>query len=170
MSLNYLQLFAGALLGIFTSIILKAFNPAIEDGIHKWIVVILGKGKPNTKLSLKGNWVSRWYVQSNNYPPIIEDKNATIRQFGDSIVGATHIGNFKCIITGKIKQNHYITGEWRDDYGGGYFGTFQFIIDPSTGNFSGKWVGFSRNGTVKSGNWEWKRAKATDSSSMQKTV
>jgi hypothetical protein len=88
---------------------------------------------------------------------MVEDDSAMIKQFGNRIVANVSAHNFKCYLIGKVEQRRTITGTWYDEYGAGYYGAFQFLIDPITGDFSGKWVGFSREGIVKSGDWEWVR-------------
>lgn len=155
--MDILGLLLGGLIGFVMSLVALVLGPTVEDRAQGYIVNIFGSTTPRRKLSLAGEWISRLHVHSNSYPPIVEDKTATIRQFGTRIIAKMRAHNFECYLIGKVEQGRTITGTWFDENGAGYYGAFQFLIDPSTGNFSGRWVGFSKEGIVKSGDWEWVR-------------
>jgi hypothetical protein len=60
---------------------------------------------------------------------------------------------------GRIADSRYVTGTWGDRNRGGYHGAFQLVIDPMSRDMRGVWVGFSTDGRVKHGNWNWTRVQ-----------
>ncbi len=99
--------------------------------------------------------------ESENFPDKLIDREAFVRQIGYRWYAKFHAQGkgFDCHLLGRIEQGRYITGTWYDDTDIGYHGAFQFMIDPSTGNFRGKWVGWSIKGFIKSGDMIWERER-----------
>lgn len=67
------------------------------------------------------------------------------------------------------------TGSWRettspDGYYKGvtYHGTLQMVVDPSGRHMRGMWLGFSRDFTIKSGEWELTWQEASTAKSTQR--
>lgn len=152
------------LLGVVGSLLATFIFPSLQDGFATAISRIIGWLPFRKRRSLSGTWKGVWHVESKRYPPAVTDDFAQVRQFGDRFYARFSTGPLDCYLVGTIDAGRYITGTWYDEADGGYHGAFQFIIDPTTRNFRGKWIGFSTNGEVKHGLLEWERRSNIPSS------
>lgn len=155
--MNSLELILSFVVGLIASVAATFLFPALQNAVAAGIVRVLGWLPFRQRASFAGNWKATWYVESNRYPPQVIDDSVLIRQFGKRIYAKFKAGKLDCYLVGTIDDGRYITGTWYDETQGGYHGAFQFVIDPSTKDFSGRWIGFSTTGVVKGGSWEWER-------------
>ena len=110
-----------------------------------------------TTISLSGKWDQKWTVESSRYPPE-NSALAEVTQIGSHLKAISTIENRPFIVRGQIQRGNVVTGTWFDrEQGATYFGAFQLIIDPVPDRMLGKWIGFSKDNTVKQGKWEWTR-------------
>jgi hypothetical protein len=106
------------------------------------------------------DWTQTWEVTSESFPP----KNLSelkIYKFlhlisGDASQTTNSGAQYSFRIIGKISNSNIITGRWTDPSSAGYHGAFQMIISPTREQITGKWVGYSREGFIKTGDWIWK--------------
>lgn len=143
------------LLGVIASLLAAALFPTFAEMgsalVVRWAGWLPFKGKKN----LSGTWSSTWYVDSPRFPPSVTDDDSEIHQLGNRVYMQHNADGIKFWARGTIDNGRYVTGVWFDQTDGGYHGAFQLVIDPKTRNMSGEWVGFSTNGFVKHGKWEW---------------
>lgn len=146
-------------LGVCASLLAAALFPTISEigggllaKVFGWLPV---QGKTNLS---KCTWHSTWHVQSARFPSSqVTDKAVKVRQFGNRVFVKFKNESLEFLAKGVIDSGRYLTGTWQDKTEGGYHGAFQLIIDPVSRDMSGKWIGYSTNGTVKEGLWVWKR-------------
>jgi hypothetical protein len=108
--------------------------------------------------SLTGRWQQVWNVtRDGKYEEIPSD--ADLVQ-ADVRVRASWSALGKLYeMDGTIERGNVLTGRWRDSrVGPTYFGSFQLLIDPLGNEMTGVWVGWSRTGIVRSGDWRWRRS------------
>lgn len=149
-----ISLIAGAFLTLF---IFPLVSDPIQDWVHKIIVGLLGSGQPRRKGDIAGNWHERWNEDGKQITPQAVDYSAHIKQFGSRISGSFTSDGEKYFFIGRV-LNHYVTGTWQGELGeNSYYGAFQLRLYPGLKTMDGKWIGYSKQGSVKSGNWEWKR-------------
>jgi hypothetical protein len=149
------------LLGIVATILGGLLFPGVQEAVYGFLIRSFSWLRLRRRADFAGAWRSGWHVQSEKYPSVVVDEAAHIRQIGNRIYAKSQTPTFVCHLFGKIDSGRYITGTWYDEMEGGYHGAFQFIVDPATGNFSGKWIGYSTSGVVKEGNWEWERVSSS---------
>lgn len=108
-----------------------------------------------TVVSLSGKWRQVWNVKSTNYPA--SNKSiADVRQIGNRFDAICEVDGRPFVVKGEIQGGNMLTGTWADrEQGPAYFGAFQFRIHPKCRSMSGKWIGFSESGEIKSGDWHW---------------
>jgi len=155
--MNNLGLIASLIFGIVASLLATFLFPALYDAGVAAIVRLFGWLPIKRHGSLSGTWKATWFVESERYPPEVIDDNVAVRQLGNRIYAKFRASALDCYLVGTIDAGRYITGSWYDETQGGYHGAFQFIIDPATRNFGGKWIGFSTSGNIKHGRWELER-------------
>lgn len=155
------------IVGVIASICAAFFFPAIQELVTDslvralaWLPAKLSWLPVRRKYDMSGAWRSEWTVESKRYSPSNVDESAQVRQFGKRFFARVKVGSpqkekeFECFAKGTV-DGSIITGTWYDAIAGGYHGTFQFVIDPATHEFNGKWIGYSASGTVKGGDWIW---------------
>jgi hypothetical protein len=72
-------------------------------------------------------------------------------------------------------ENAVATGTWREQTsptgyykGAVYHGTLQVVVDPAGRRMNGMWLGFGRDFTINSGQWELTWCEALTSKSSQR--
>jgi hypothetical protein len=148
---------AAVFIGALGSLVAAFLFPAIYTTISSALVRLLGWLPIVQSASFSGRWRVLWTVESTSFPSEVVDNNVVVKQLGRRMYARFQAANVECHIAGTIDNGRYITGTWRDRTEGGYHGAFQFIVDPATKDFSGRWVGFSKTGVIKQGLWKWER-------------
>lgn len=141
-------------LGIVASLFAAAIFPRLQ-GTAWYLIARWFDWVPFGQRSrIGGTWKVAWHVESERYEPVEIDPAVHIRQLGNRVYAKFRAGKIDCYLRGEIDAGRYVTGTWYDATEGGYHGAFQLIIDPSTREMSGLWIGFSTTGVVKSGKFE----------------
>lgn len=145
------------LLGVLASLLAAAAFPAVANLTSQLLVRTLSWVPLRTKVDLSGAWTSTWHVQSDRFPEKVTCESLVVNQLGRRFYARFKVGNVDFYAHGEIDGGRYVTGLWKDKTEGGYHGAFQLVIDLSSRDMSGLWLGFSTSGMVKSGVWEWRR-------------
>jgi hypothetical protein len=113
-----------------------------------------------SEFNLTGVWHQEWSVQSEDFPETDVDENAEIFSYKDKLKGSFKASDGKAYLMDGHISNRHVTGTWINKFGGpGYNGAFQLVINPSGDAMEGTWIGWSKNETVKSGKFSWKKVK-----------
>jgi hypothetical protein len=154
-----LSLIVSLCVGIVGSLLATFLFPSLQDACATVITRLIGWLPFRKRGSLSGLWTAHWYVNSKRYPPVVTEDLVVVRHLGNRFYARFSTGTLACYLVGRIDAGRYITGTWYDEADGGYHGAFQFVIDPTTRDFEGKWIGFSTSGEVKHGRWKWVRSR-----------
>lgn len=144
-------------LGVVASLVAAAIFPSLSDGLFRVLLRVFSWLPVPRKVNLGGPWESTWYVDSTRFPNKVSCRNVVVKQLRNRFYARLKVDNVDFYAHGEIDSGRYVTGVWKDNTEGGYHGSFQFIIDPSTRDMDGLWIGYSTKGTVKQGRWEWHR-------------
>ena len=153
-------------LATFISLMLTAiFFPFIEDYVQSIYVSRLDFLGIRSGSNIAGKWSHTWYVSSNEFESSNSSSNSEVlvRQFGRRVFATydARTSNGKLYtyqLIGKVDKDRYLTGVWRDSRKGNFYhGAFQLAIKVNMETMTGSWIGFSKDGNVKSGAWEWER-------------
>ena len=144
-------------LGVVSSLLAAAIFPIISSVGSQIFVFVFSWVAFPTRANVSGAWESTWYVESDRFPKRVTCSRCVIRQLGSRFYSRFSVGSVDFFAVGKIEDDRYLTGTWRDKTEGGYHGSFQLIIDPNSRDMAGLWIGFSTSGVVKHGVWEWHR-------------
>jgi|GEM_PF-1991804 len=146
------------IVGLFIGITYSLF---IEAEVHKFISKRLPKLLRKRK-TLTARWEQNWHVTSSSFPA--ENKSeVNLKQRRNHVFGNFSVINnegkqYTYYMSGKVRDDRYIEGEWYDEYQGHtYYGTFLLSIDVNMDSLKGYWVGSTKDNSVKSDRWEWKR-------------
>ncbi|MBK1788232.1 hypothetical protein [Prauserella cavernicola] len=160
------------LLKVSAALSLASTSPALADDVEDSPAPV---APPLDDFS--GIWHSR-YV----YPSTGRAKNFTgehyvvMRQHGDRLIGQSlphSIGSrmrlelavHKSVATGTWREQTSPTGYYK---GATYHGTMQLVIDPAGRRMTGLWLGFGRDFTINSGQWELALSETTISKAAQR--
>lgn len=142
-------------IGVQTSLKLIALN--------FWVIQIVSVIPVFKHATVSGPWSIDWKVRSTNFP----SNNPAPVQVRYLLGRVVARGNYRDT-NGRMHSygflgHHsgpYITGTWFDlaDRTLGYHGTFQVRIEPTLGEATGRWLGFSHTGPVKGGAMRWEKA------------
>lgn len=146
--------------GVIGSLVASFLYPPLWDRSVALLVRLVGWVPFRRRPRFAGLWKSTWEVDSSSYPSPVIDERVEIHQLGRRIYAKSRAGHFDFYLVGTVDGGRYITGTWFDETHGGYHGAFQFVVDPATGNFKGVWIGYSKTGVVKHGEWTWERQHA----------
>jgi hypothetical protein len=148
------------LLKLSASLTLAAAIPAITtvtvEPVHAAI-------PPTGDDRLTGIWHSRYVYHSSGREKEFEGEHYMVLRYQNRrFVGQSLPHSLDSQLRLDLSVNGAIaTGTWSERTSpGGYYkgatyhGTMQFLIDPMSRNMRGKWLGFGKNFTVNSGNWE----------------
>lgn len=128
----------------------KVTQPEVRVGCRQ----ILSTIKVHQTNGLSGTWLQRWTLVRHQ---VTEQHNseARLRQMGDHVRARWKAFNRTYEMEGLV-QGSLITGRWFDaTRAHAYFGAFQLLISPLQESMEGKWVGWSRDGQIRSGKWRW---------------
>jgi hypothetical protein len=113
--------------------------------------------------SLSGIWHSKYTYHSSTRQQDLEGEHyVVLRQEGNHVFGESlpHSADSKLRLDLSV-DNSVVTGTWVERTsptgyykGAVYHGSIQLLIDPMGRSMSGKWLGFGKNFTVNSGEWE----------------
>lgn len=150
------------LLGALLSIILY---PVIMPFIEGPIQIFLAKcfGNPTSfflkrKIRLSGEWMQVWVVDGSTNFPNENESSVIFGQFGKKVYGEARHDKSNFTINGTIDRDLFVTGLWEDvSDGNNYKGSFQLYIHKYATHMTGKWVGYSENNTIRTGEWLWRR-------------
>ncbi len=162
-------------LGVLSTILLGVIGSLIASFLYsplwdRWVALLVrffGWVPLRRPARFAGIWKSTWEVDSISYPSSMVDDKVEVRQLGRRIYAKMRANHFNFYLVGTVDAGRYITGTWFDETHGGYHGAFQFVVDPATGNFKGVWIGFSKTGAIKHGNWIWERQNDSSVSSTK---
>ncbi|OLT47584.1 hypothetical protein BJF85_15600 [Saccharomonospora sp. CUA-673] len=160
------------LLKVSAALSLASTSPALADSDDADTVPMT---TPSEDLS--GIWHSH-YV----YPSTGRAKNFTgehyvvLRQQGARLVGQSlphtigsrlrlELAVEKAVATGTWRENTSPTGYYK---GAAFHGTLQMVVDPSGRRMRGMWLGFGRDFTINSGQWELTLCETATSKSVQR--
>lgn len=115
--------------------------------------------------SLTGTWIQKWSVVRDSgleeFPSEAEVVQSDIRVRASWITFGKRYR-----LDGEIQRGTILTGTWQDQNSGPtYFGTFQLIISPFANEMEGRWIGWSKRGLIRGGEWVWSRTASAPSSS-----
>lgn len=137
--------------------------PLIQEPVERRLVSLFARSRLRGKTSLSGEWSQRWWEDGQTDFERWETHGVFIRQFGNSVLAEFLVGYDQYRVLARIESARFLTGTWSHQYEGGtYHGAFQLRIFPSGDLMHGRWVGFSRSNTIKTGTWQWKRGPRRD--------
>jgi hypothetical protein len=107
-----------------------------------------------------GDWSQSWAVESSNFLPDNPGPLKIFRFFNliaaeTSMTSASGTGYDVRVVA--VLDRNIITGKWMDPAPLGYYGSCQFQLSNLREGAKGRWLGFSTNGTIKTGDWVWTR-------------
>ncbi|MEN3535838.1 hypothetical protein AAH991_12040 [Microbispora sp. ZYX-F-249] len=144
------------LLKLSAGLSLAAANP---------IITLLDEGTSSNPaaIDLSGIWLSTYtYYSSGRRREYSENHYVVIRHHNDNMDGQSlankaesdlrlRLTTAGLVVTGTWTERTSPNGYYR---GASYHGTIQMLASPTGDSMSGKWVGFSKNFSINSGNWE----------------
>jgi hypothetical protein len=144
------------LLWLWGIVLAIVFTTLLQDPLHFFIARSFRRLGIRSKRQLSGVWRIQYH---GNPPPPAEIPNDFIRvkQAGSFLAGQTQGESArKFSIRAEISNDEYVTGYWNSTMNNNtYHGAFQLKIEPSGLEMSGKWIGFTREGVVRVGDWSW---------------
>jgi hypothetical protein len=107
-----------------------------------------------------GDWSQNWEVESSNFLPVNPGPLKIFRFFNliaaeTSMTSASGTGYDVRVVA--VLDRNTITGKWMDPAPHGYYGSCQFRLSNLREGAKGRWLGFSDDGTIKTGAWLWTR-------------
>lgn len=140
----------------------SALGPACEQ-IREAILSSKSEGN-----SLAGEWTQKWSVEIDGELRDFESR-CVVSQIKRRVKAKFESLGRTYGIEGTIERENIVTGIWRDlEAGATYFGSFQLVISPLKNSMKGKWVGWSQQGVVRSGDWVWERIPKTAAKSSKR--
>lgn len=112
---------------------------------------------------VSGIWHSRYLYYSSGRDEQLEGEHyIALRQDGNRIDGQSLPHSMESLLRLNMSvEGSVATGTWTERTspvgyyrGATYHGTVQFLVDPAGRRMSGKWLGFSKNFRINSGEWE----------------
>ncbi|WP_150246320.1 hypothetical protein [Nocardiopsis quinghaiensis] len=122
-----------------------------------------GNGSTRADEDYSGIWHSRYrYPSSSRHSEFTSEHYVVLRQEGTHLVGQSlphttgsrldlQLDLDKGVASGSWSERTSPTGYYR---GAGYHGTLQLLINPMGRAMKGKWLGFGKDFTVNSGEWD----------------
>lgn len=132
---------------------------------------------PRGHIDLAGIWHSRYiYSSTGRGADLVGEHYLVVRQYGDRLIGQSLPHSTGSRLRVELAMEPPVaTGNWRettapDGYykGATYHGTMQFVIDPSGRTMRGMWLGFGRDFTINSGQWELSWQDASTAKTVQR--
>jgi hypothetical protein len=125
-----------------------------------------------------GIWHSRYVYPSTGRGKTFSGEHfVVLRQQGTRLIGhsLSHTTGSRLRLELSV-ENAVATGTWREQtsltgyYKGAiYHGTLQLVVDPAGRRMTGMWLGFGRDFTINSGDWELTWRDAQTSKTTQRT-
>lgn len=125
----------------------------------------------------EGIWFSRYvYPSTRREGSFTGEHYLVTRQHGKRLIGQSlpHTTGSQLRIELAL-AGPVATGSWRettspDGYykGATYHGTLQLVVDPSGRRMRGMWLGFGRDFTINSGEWELQRQESSAAKAIQR--
>jgi len=124
-----------------------------------------------------GIWHSRYRYYSDGRAQERESEHyVTMRQDGNRLIGESLPHSTGSSLRLRLAaEGSVISGSWTertapDGYyrGATYHGTLQLLVDPMGRRMSGKWVGFGKNFTMNTGEWDLTWADGSTSKTAQR--
>ena len=132
----------------------------------------------STSDGFTGIWHSRYaYPSTGRGDDFVGEHYVAIRQHANRLIGQSlpHSTGSQLRIELTVDA-HVATGSWReitspDGYykGATYHGTLQLVVDPSGRRMRGMWLGFGRDFTINSGQWELSWEDSSSSKKVRRT-
>lgn len=122
-----------------------------------------------------GVWHSRYVYYSDGRQQEFEGEHyVVLNHQGNHVHGQSLPNSLNSLLTlDVIVDGSTLTGTWMERTsptgyykGAVYHGAIQLLVDPTGRSMNGRWVGFDKKSTVKSGEWELTRAAASTSKSV----
>lgn len=147
------------LMKVSAALSLAAASPALADDTDEPAIA------PSTRDSgdYEGIWLSRYiYPSTGRGKDFVGEHYVVINQTGDRLIGQSlpHTTGSKLRLELSV-ENAFATGNWRETTspvgyyrGASYHGTLQMVVEPSGRKMKGAWLGFGRDFTINSGQWE----------------
>lgn len=134
-------------------------------------------GVPVSQPQFDGIWHSRYVYQSTGRNAEFAGEHfVVVRQHGNRLIaqGLPHTTGSRLRIELAVEPP-IATGSWRETTsprgyykGATYHGTAQFVVDPSNRRMRGMWIGFGRDFTINSGQWELTRQDSSTTTTTQR--
>lgn len=133
---------------------------------------------PSPGNDFAGIWRSRYvYPSTGRRDEFVGEHYVVIRQHADRLIGQSvpHSTGSRLRIELAVDPP-VATGSWREDTspdgyykGATYHGTLQLVVDPSGRRMRGMWLGFGRDFTINSGQWEltWQEGSTAKAAQRQ---
>lgn len=148
------------LLKLSASLTLAAATPAVTT-VAAETAPAATPSTGNDKLA--GIWHSRYVYRSSGREKEFEGEHYMVLRYQNGrLVGQSLPHSLDSRLrVGLSVDGSIVTGTWSertspDGYykGANYHGTMQLLIDPMSRSMRGKWLGFGKNFTMNSGNWQ----------------
>lgn len=132
---------------------------------------------PHGPLDLSGIWHSRYLYYSSGQGRELEGQHyVVLHQEGNRLTGQSLPHSMDSRLALRLSVDGSVaTGTWTEHtspkgyyHGAIYHGTLQLLIDPPGRRMSGKWLGFGRNFSINSGEWELSWVDGSTAKSAQR--
>lgn len=155
------------LLKVSAALSLASASSAVTDDPDGHLVSDM---RPNNDFS--GIWHSRYVYPSTGRGQTFSGEHYLVfRQQGARLIGQSlphstgsrlrlEIAVENAVATGTWREQTSLTGYYK---GAAYHGTLQLVVDPAGRRMKGMWLGFARDFTINSGEWEltWREAQTS---------
>ena len=125
---------------------------------------------------LSGIWLSRYTYFSTSRDKIFEGSHYVVLRQDGNVLSAQSIENAEGsrLQLNMTLKNNIVTGTWSETtsseghyQGATYHGTLQMLTNPMGRSMTGKWVGFSKDFQVESGDWNLRWIEGSTSKRSQ---
>lgn len=159
----------GIVLGAIASFVVSLFGTVL---LQDWATGVLARIVGDRLFirrpyRLSGEYIQTWNadtVAPNEGTPAGGESIAYLKQFANRLIGTFTFDGHEFRLRGRIHDGSIVSGEWIDvNRGYTYHGVFQFRVETHTRTLTGRWLGFSRNGPIRSGDWKWRPVNPSES-------
>lgn len=160
------------LLKVSAALSLASTSPALADDTEAHPATLAAPPE-----DFSGIWNSRYvYPSTGRANHFTGEHYVVLRQHGTRLLGQSlqhtlgsrlrlELAVEKSVATGTWRENTSPTGYYK---GATFHGTLQLVIDPSGRRMTGMWLGFGRDFTINSGQWELTRCETSISKTAQR--
>jgi hypothetical protein len=148
--MNWPQAFLGAIIGLF-------LGSLFVDPLKRvWSAVAQTVWEGRVR-RIEGCWDSTYSCLSEDGRVIRRDDAIRLKQWGIYVTGKNEGRTDDSYeIKGRLHHQAILTGTWKsvrpED---NYYGTLQLLVSPDGKEMSGKWLGNSKTGVIRNGEWVW---------------